>query len=69
MSSYDCYKYLPLPPLQGGAGASASSGADSGVRSDASENGGIWGEFIVEGDGSVCSIITSVVICVTAFVF
>ena len=42
-------------------------GGGSGVGSGTGENGGVWGEFIVELDGSVVSIIACVLVCIVSF--
>ena len=57
-SSY-CNKHPP----QGGTGTVSWGG------SSASENGGVSAILIVEGDGSVGSVITSVVINIVGFLF
>ena len=59
-SSSDCNK----DPLPQGVG-----GAVSGVGSGARENGGVWGGYIVDGYGSVGSVITSVVVNIIVFLF
>ena len=44
-------------------------GGVSGDGSGAGENGGVWGGFIVEGDGLFSSIVASVVVHIIAFYF
>ena len=44
-------------------------GSSSGGGSVSGENGGTWGGFIVDGYGSVGSIIASVVIYIVGFLF
>ena len=48
----------------GGGGGSVSGGG-----SGAGENGGVWGGFIFEGDGSFGSIVASVVVHIIGFYF
>ena len=49
----------------GGGNISGGSGGGSG----AGKNGVIWGGFIVEGDGSVNSVVASVVVQTVGFYF
>ena len=41
----------------------------SGVRSGEFKRGDVWGCFIVEGDGSVGSVVASVVVNIVVFKF
>ena len=49
-------------PSRGGSGGGASGGDNSGGKIGSGENGGVWGGFIVEGDGSVGIVLAGVVV-------
>ena len=47
----------------GGGGGNGGIGGESGAR----ENGGVWGGFIVEGDGSFGSVVGGVIVHIVSF--
>ena len=55
--------------IRGNGGGSGGGGNGSDGGSGKVKNGGVWGGFIVEGYGLFSSVVCSLVVNITAFVF